>query len=417
VRKLLAVPLVLGLAFLAFRLFAGGDAAGTEYRLVEVSRGDVESIVTATGKLEAVKSVEVGTQVSGQVTEILADFNDRVQAGQLIARIDPTLPQQEVRAAEAGLSRAKAERDYQTRELERVGGLLEQGATSQTEYNAVEYALSLAKAGFESAQVSLDRARRSLVYTEIRSPIDGVVIARNVDVGQTVAASLSAPLLFLIAEDLSQMEILASVDEADIGSIREGLPARFTVQAYPDETFAGTVKQVRFQSQVQENVVNYTVVVGTANESGKLLPGMTATVEFLLETATDVLRVSNAALRFRPTEEMLEQMRARREAGGTQAASADSAPGGGAGSGGRRGAGGGSGAKLLWLLDTDGTPRAARVRVGVTDGQVTEIEGEGIEEGASVIAGILETSGEGATTPFQGQQPASGPGPPRLPGG
>ncbi|MGQ0722409.1 MAG: efflux RND transporter periplasmic adaptor subunit [Candidatus Eiseniibacteriota bacterium] len=411
-RKVLAVPLVLGLAFLAFRLFAGGDDAGTEYRLVEVTRGDVESIVTATGKLDAVKSVEVGTQVSGQVTEILADFNDRVEAGQLIARIDPTLPQQEVRAAEAGLSRARAELDYQTRELERLAGLLEQGAASEAQHNAVEYALSLAKAGFESAEVALDRARRNLVYTEIRSPIDGVVIARNVDVGQTVAASLSAPLLFLIAEDLSQMEILASVDEADIGSIREGQPVRFTVQAYPDETFAGTVKQVRFQSTVQENVVNYTVVVGTANESGRLLPGMTATVEFLLETATDVLRVSNAALRFRPTEEMLEQLRARREAEGAQAASADSGAGGG-----RRGAGGGSGAKLLWLLDADGTPRATRVRVGVSDGQLTEIEGEGIEAGMSVIAGILEASGEGATTPFQGQQPASGPGPPRLPGG
>jgi HlyD family secretion protein len=413
VRKLLAVPLVLGLAFLAFRLFAGGDDAGARYRLVEVTRGDVESIVTATGKLDAVKSVEVGTQVSGQITEILADFNDRVDAGQLIARIDPTLPQQEVRAAEASLSRAKAERDYQTRELERVGGLLEQGAASQTEYNAVEYALSLAKAGFESAQVALDRAKRNLVYTEIRSPIDGVVIARNVDVGQTVAASLSAPLLFLIAEDLSEMEILASVDEADIGSIREGQPVRFTVQAYPDETFAGTVKQVRFQSTVQENVVNYTVVVGTANECGKLLPGMTATVEFLLETAADVLRVSNAALRFRPTEEMLEQLRARREAQGAQTAAADSGS-----AGGRRAAGGGSGsAKLLWLLGPDGSPRAARVRVGVSDGQVTEIEGEGIEAGTSVIAGILESADEGATTPFQGQQPASGPGPPRLPGG
>jgi HlyD family secretion protein len=412
VRKLLAVPLVLGLAFLAFRLFAGGDDAGTEYRLVEVTRGDVESIVTATGKLNAVKSVEVGTQVSGQITEILADFNDRVEAGQLIARIDPTLWQQEVRAADASLARAKAELDYQTRELERIAGLLEQGAASQTQYNAVEYSLSLAKAGFESAEVALDRARRNLVYTEIRSPIDGVVIARNVDVGQTVAASLSAPLLFLIAEDLSEMEILASVDEADIGSIREGQPVRFTVQAYPDETFSGNVRQVRFQSTVQENVVNYTVVVGTANESGKLLPGMTATVEFLLETATDVLRVSNAALRFRPTEEMLEQLRARREAEGAQTAAADSGS-----AGGRRGAGGAS-AKLLWLLDEGGTPRAARVRVGVSDGQVTEIEGEGVEAGMSVIAGILEAaSGEGATTPFQGQQPASGPGPPRLPGG
>jgi HlyD family secretion protein len=409
-RKLIVVPVLLAVAFLAFRYFGGGEDAGTTYRLVEVTRGDVESIVTATGTLEAVESVEVGTQVSGQITEILADFNDRVRAGQLIARIDPTIWRQEVRAAEASLARAQAELDYQTREMERVSGLLEKGVASETEYNAVDYALSLARAGFESAEVALERARRNLDYTEIRSPIDGVVIARNADVGQTVAASLSAPLLFLIAEDLAEMEILASVDEADIGTIREGQPVRFTVQAYPEETFAGTVRQVRFQSTIQENVVNYTVVVGTTNESGKLLPGMTATVEFLLETATDVLRVSNAALRFRPTEEMLAAYRARREAEGA-------APAADSGAGGRSGAGGASQAKLLWLVDADGSLRGTRVRVGVSDGQLTEIEGPGIEAGMSVIAGVIETAEEGSASPFQGQAPPSGPGPPRIPGG
>src|SRR5690606_22521268 len=190
-------------------------------------------------------------------------------------------------------------------DYERNAQLHERKVVTDAELGSVRYQLQVAEAGMRSAQVAYDRAVRNLGYTEIYAPIDGIVVDRNVDVGQTVAASLSTPQLFLIAQDLSEMQILASVDESDIGVIREGQEVYFTVQAYPDETFAGTVKQVRLQSTTQENVVTYTAVVSVQNPDGRLLPGMTATVEFVTGSAEDALLVPNAALRFRPTQEML----------------------------------------------------------------------------------------------------------------
>ena len=193
--------------------------------------------------------------------------------------------------------------------IERNKLLFERKVLTEIDFNTAKYAYDVALANVKSAQVTLERARQNLAYTNIYAPIDGVVVERDVDVGQTVAASLSAPQLFLIANDLAQMQILASVDESDIGAIHEGQSARFTVQAYPNETFTGSVKQVRLQSKTTENVVNYTVVVSVTNANGKLLPGMTATIDFLTGSAKDVLLVPNAALRFRPTEQMREQVR------------------------------------------------------------------------------------------------------------
>src|SRR6478672_9959636 len=315
-----AAALVALMAILGFVLRSrrNGD---TTYRTGKVEQGNIEQTVSATGQLSAVKTVQVGTQVSGLLAGIFADFNDRVTKGQLLARIDPTLQEQAVRDAQAQLERAQA-----------------QLRQAQQEYNR---------------NAPLDRARQNLSYTNIYAPISGVVVERNVDVGQTVAASLSAPTLFLIAQDLSQMQILASVDESDISSIKEGQPVKFTVQSYAGRTFTGNVEQVRLQSKTTDNVVSYTAVVTLANPDGKLLPGMTATVEFVTGAASNVLTVPNAALRFKPSADELEASglpanagadttRRQRGAGGTGGAS--TATGGGAQFGGGATGGGGAGA-------------------------------------------------------------------------
>src|SRR5688572_11470925 len=303
-------PVVIAVAVLA--VLAAGfwiwkkttASAEPQYRFASIERGNLEAAVSATGTLSAVTTVQVGTQVSGKIVAILVDFNDRVKKGQLIARIDPTLLQQTVRDAQAGVERNQAELEQSQREFERNQQLFERKVLTEIEFNNAKYALAVTRANVKSAQVTLDRARQNLSYTQIYAPIDGIVVERNVDVGQTVVASMSTPQLFLIANDLAQMQILASVDESDIGAISQGQSVRFSVQAYPNEHFTGEVKQVRLQSKTTENVVNYTVVVRVPNSSGKLLPGMTATVDFLTGTAEDALLVPNSALRFRPTEEM-----------------------------------------------------------------------------------------------------------------
>jgi len=300
----LVVVVALG-SWLAIR---SGSGDVQPYRTSELRRGTVESTVTSTGKLNAVQSVAVGTQVSGRITELYADYNDRVREGDLIARIDPIIQQQQVRNAEANLERVQAALLQAEREFERGKVLYEQQVITETEFQKIEYDLTVAQSNLSSSEVSLEQARQNLSYTEIYAPIDGIVVERNVEPGQTVAASMSAPQLYLLASDLREIEILATVDESDIGQIRNGMEVRFTVQAYPTTTFIGTVRQVRLSSTTQENVVNYTAVISVQNPDGRLLPGMTATVDFISEQATDVLYVPNAALRLRATDEMIAQL-------------------------------------------------------------------------------------------------------------
>lgn len=407
---------ILGAVSLVWAFVGWDKGAESTYRFVSVERGDVESVVTSTGTMQAITTVEVGTQVSGQIAEIFVDFNDRVTKNQLIARIDPVLLQQEVRAAEANVERNQAELDQTERELDRIERLYQGQVVTESEYTTAQYQNAVAEASQKSALVTLERARRNLGYTEIRSPIDGVILSRNVDVGQTVAASLSAPVLFMIAEDLSAMEILASVDESDIGQIREGQPVRFTVQAYTDESFSGTVGQVRLQSTSQENVVNYTVAIAVENRDGRLLPGMTATVDFIVNQAEDVLKVANSALRFRPTSEMTEALRESREkredAQGRgelmERARPDSTPAAGQESERAKLAGStdsSSGNRsLLWYLDEDGQLGVTPVRTGITDGQSTAIASPGIEEGMQIIAAVTTGSSSTTVNPFQSQQ-------------
>ena len=396
------------------------SSAGTTYRFVEVTRGVLESTVTATGALQATETVEVGTQVSGQIAEIYTDFNDGVPEGQLLARIDATILEQEVRSAEVNLARNQAELDQARRDLERVVELNEKGVIAVNDVEAAEYRFALADAGYRTAEINLERARRNLEYTEIRAPIAGVVVARNVEVGQTVAASLSAPVLFVLAQDLAEMEILASVDESDIGQIAEGQKVHFTVQAYPDREFEGSVRQVRLEATTRENVVTYSVVVAVGNEDGSLLPGMTATLDIVIETAEDVLMVPNTALRFRATEEMQESVVMDREPGGRdQSGAAQDRPRRGGASEGQRSTGERGalpstvGVGTLWYTGEAGELRSARVRTGLSDGLSTVIfnSPDDVIEGLQVIAAVTTASVPSTVeNPFQTQQQAP-PGP------
>lgn len=410
-RSLTVLALIALIATGAFFVHRAANARETPaYRFASVERGDVHATVSATGTLSAVRTVAVGTQVSGQVAALLVDYNDAVKKGQLLARIDPTLQLQAVTDAQANLERAEAQALQARRDNNRNAELLSSGLVARSAYEQTDSAADVAGANVKSARVALDRARQNLSYTNIYAPIDGVVVERNVDTGQTVAASLSAPQLFLIANDLSNMQILANVGESDISSIREGQKVTFSVQALPREKFEGVVKQVRLQSATQENVVNYTVVISVANEKQKLLPGMTARVELLVDQAEAQLKVANAALRFKP------------EAANTTASTSTATPQNGSGQGqGQRqrtrtaGARGGNagGRGTLYVLDEKGVLAPIRVRTGITDGTVTVVSGPEVREGLRVVSGTTQASNApSSSAPLGGQtQQRGGPRP------
>ena len=444
-KNIAAAAAVVVVAASSVAMYRRADAKDTPaYRFATISRGNLEATVSATGALSAVKTVQVGTQVSGQIAAIYVDFNAKVKKGQLLARIDPTLQQQAVQDAQAGVERVQSQYTMSKQEYDREKTLYDSKVITATEFNTAQSNYEVAKANLKSAQIALDKARQNLSYTNIYAPIDGVIVERTVDVGQTVAASLSAPELFLIANDLSEMQILAKVDESDIGQIAVGQPVTFTVQAYPNRAFTGTVQQVRLQSTTQDNVVNYTTVISVANPDGKLLPGMTATVQFLTGSAKNALLVPNAALRFRATTEMMAQVgfgQRQRAAGASTGASATaattgaSAPAKGNGqrapgtSGytGTRTAGSPNGGMrsnmgMLWYVDKTGKLAVTRVKTGLSDGQTTEIiprDSTIVQPGLQVITGTTAASATTASSgsPANPLQPQAQRGGPRGPGG
>ena len=283
------------------------DAPATyEFRFDKVSKGDVTMNVSATGTINAVISVAVGTQVSGIVSKLYADFNSIVKEGQVIAQIDPTFLQQSVKDASASLERAQAQYNDAKRVFERTKILSEKNLESQVNYDAALTTLESNKAALKQAEASLDRAKINLAYATIYAPINGVVIDRQVNVGQTVAASFSSPTLYTIANDLHKMQVLATIDETDIGQISVGQTATFGVDAYPDDQFKGVVSQIRLAPVTISNVVNYTVVIDVDNKQLKLMPGMTASVKILVGSAVNVIRVPNMALRFQPPSELID---------------------------------------------------------------------------------------------------------------
>jgi len=413
----IAVAVLVGAAAL-WKFGRRGEAA-PRYRSEAVSRGDIEVRVSATGTLNPVTTVQVGSQVSGTIAALYADFNDRVRAGQVLAQLDPTFLKAQVAQNRADLTRAEVALRQAARDSARTAPLAAEGLVSQAELDAALTALEAARASVESARASLERAQTNLRYATISSPIDGVVVSRDVDVGQTVAASLSAPTLYTIAQDLTQMQLEAAVDEADIGSIRENQAASFTVDAYPDLRFTGSVHQIRLAPQTISNVVTYTVVIRVENPEQQLLPGMTANVSVLVDAARDVLKVPAMALRFRPPgaspgdggpgaaqaaaagrgESRRERPGAERGAAGHERPAADrAAPAPRTGQ--------------LYLLAANGELQAVAVRTGVSDGSFTAVFGETIAEGAQVVL-ALETGGgrppeAGVVNPFQPRPPGGG---------
>jgi len=299
-----AVVLVLALG--AYFIFVGSNTKKYDFRLDKVQKGDVNVVVTTTGTINAVVSVDVGTQVSGIISNLYADFNSIVKEGQVIARIDTTFLWQSVKDAEAALDRAKAQAADSKRTLDRETALLAKGLDSQMNYDASLTANESNQAALKQAVAALERAKINLAYATIVAPVNGVVINRAVNVGQTVAASFSSPLLFTIANDLSKMQVLTTVDESDIGMISIGQSSTFTVDAYPDQKFTGIVSQIRLAPVSIQNVVNYTVVIDVDNRDLKLMPGMTANVNVAVANAHDILKVPNLALRFQPPADLVD---------------------------------------------------------------------------------------------------------------
>jgi HlyD family secretion protein len=380
-------------AVTAYYRGAGGDGAPALTTAV-VSRGDVVQSVQATGTLEAVTTVQVGSQVSGTIASLHADYNSQVRKGQVIARLEPSGLQTQVEQARASLLRLQADAERSRVALEdarvqqrRAETLSGQQLLPTSELESARVATLQAEASYKSAQAQIAQSRAALNqavvnlgYTTITAPIDGTVISRNVDVGQTVAASMQAPVLFTIAQDLRHMQVNASVDEADIGRIAASQRVTFQVDAYPGEPFSGTVRQVRLAPVVEQNVVSYVTVIDVPNPDLKLKPGMTATVAIELARSDDALKVPNTALRFRPDAGTLAAF-------GAQPAATD---GRGAGQPPAATGGRGRGQRQVWVL-TGETLRPVRVELGVNDGTATAIVGGDLEEGARVVTGAAAT--------------------------
>ena len=385
-RRLAVVVLVAALATAAYLAIAERGGRGTQrYVTVAADRGPIRAAVTATGTVNPVKTVQVGTYVSGPIKAIAVDFNSPVTQGQLLAKIDPQPFQVKVDAAEADLANAragvvKAHADSALKALsfERAKRLRGDGIVAASELDAAESEdrqaraqVALANAEVRSAEAKLAEARVNLAYTDIVSPVDGVVVSRNVDVGQTVAASFQTPTLFLVAQDLREMQVSASVSESDIGGIATGQTTTFTVDAYPGEPFTGRVTQVRNAPVTVQNVVTYEVIVGVDNADLRLKPGMTANVTVVTATRDDALRVPTTALRFRPPL----------PSGHGAAAAADAAPHG----------------SRVWRLDGNGQPAPVAVSIGIADDRFTEITG-GLAPGDRVVVALERPAGTSTET-------------------
>ncbi len=413
--KLAVLGLALILAVTGWWLWVRNNQADATLRTVPVVRGDLVAVISATGTVEPEEVVDVGAQVAGKIVAFgkdkhgsLVDYGSVVEAGTVLARIDDAIyaaevaqakaqvaqAQANVKRAEADLGQLKAKLFQAERDWQRAKKLGPSDALSQSDYDAALSAYEVAKANVKvgeaavlqakdavaQAQATLRRASQNLDYCTIRSPVNGVVIDRRVNIGQTVVASLNAPSLFLIAKDLTRLQVWASVNEADIGNIRPGLPVTFTVDAYPGEEFQGVVGKVRLNATMTQNVVTYTVEVNTDNKDGRLIPYLAANLKFLVAERPNVLVVPNAALRWTPQPDQIDP----------RYREGNASPSGG---GRKRGAGASasqdqdqSRTGIVWV-PSGASVRPVKVRLGVTDGSYTEIEGPEIQEGLQVVTG------------------------------
>ncbi len=383
-----------------------------KYRTEKVDRGTVQETVSATGAISAVTTVQVGSQVSGIVSRLHVDFNSPVRKGQLLAELDPTPFQASLDQRRADLSRAEVQWRQAESEFRRAARLLALGLIPEAEYDAAKADFEAAEAQVEQARAAARQAEANLSYTKIHSPIDGVVVDRQYDVGQTVAASFQAPTLFTIAQDLTKMQVQADVDQADIGRVSVGQKARFTVDAYPGEEFEAEISQIRLNATVNQNVITYPVILTVDNPGERLRPQMTANVTIVVSRWENALRVPNAALRFRPVE----------VDAGAPAASARSSARAAADLAGTVGKGKTKGPaeamkaleaastpsspplpQAVYVLGEDGEPKRTPVRAGATDGRYTVVLAGELREGDAVITGLATAKSE-----FTGGFPGGG---------
>ena len=397
--------LIVALLLILFVVRRCTSSSSSTYQTANVTCGAITQLVTATGTLNPVTNVQVGSQVSGNIQKLFADFNSEVKAGQVVAQIDPALFQAAVTQAEGDLQTAQAALELAKVNATRIQKLFTEKNSSQQDLDQANATLHQAEGSVKIKQGALDKAKADLEHCTITSPVDGVVISRNVDVGQTVAASLQAPVIFQIANDLTKMQIDSNVAEADVGAVEVGQDVDFTVDAFPTRTFHGKVVQVRNAPITVQNVVTYDTVIGVDNKDLKLKPGMTANVSIIIAHKDNVLQLKNAALRFRPPGAAAEARPAFASDGGGPPRSS----GGGqrAGSGSPAGRPGGahqrSPERTVYVLSY-GRPKAVQIKTGISDGIVTEVT-EGLKEGDRVITAEITSaspSSSPSTNPFSG---------------
>ncbi len=452
-KLIVAIAIVLVLGTVSYLAFFRTVTKKYDYRFDQISKGDITTTVTATGNINAVISVDVGTQVSGIISRLYADFNSIVKEGQVIAQIDSTFLVQAVHDAEASLARARAQLADNKRALDREKVLVEKKLDMQINLDAALTTYESNDAARKQAEASLERAKINLAYSTIYAPIDGVIINRQVNVGQTVAASFSSPTLYTIVNDLRKMQVLATIGEVDIGGISVGQQATFTVDAYPDETFTGTVSQIRLAPVTVQNVVSYTVVIDVNNDRLKLMPGMTANVKVLVATVSDVLRVPNMALRFQPSGDLIDST-GTVSSNGRRFSQATGDSGGSAHDSGRLGRGwpgrsrqqdsasgvpdstvsiaqralrpagetkfgiiqsfpefekltdrSATGRARVWVVSSTGKLKAKPVKTGITDGKYTEVTSPDLKPGDQIVMGVINSS---VSTTNQTRSPLTG---------
>ncbi len=378
----IAVGVIVIVAVAAWAMSGGKKEEDINFKEEKMALKTLQNSVTATGTIEAVTSVTVGTQVSGIVNKLYVDYNSQVKKGQVIAELDKTNLLSELNTAKANLASAQSSLNYQAANMERYKTLYKKGLVSADEYENALLTYRQAKEQVASSKENVQRAQTNLGYATITSPIDGTVISKSVEEGQTVAASFNTPELFTIAKDLTNMQVVANVDEADIGNVKEGDRVTFTVDAYPDDTFEGTVKQVRLEATTTNNVVTYEVVISAPNADLKLKPGLTANVTIYTQERSGVLAVANKALRFTPTKETV----------GKDMKIVDC-----------------KGKNKVWTLNGN-TLTAHPVTIGQSDGINTEIT-KGLKQGDKIVTEIVVNVPEEEDAPQQSQGLISGPGP------
>ncbi|WP_417098838.1 efflux RND transporter periplasmic adaptor subunit [Leyella stercorea] len=384
-KKALVIAAVAAIAALAVWLLSGGKKEETiTFDTAAVAPTNIMNSITATGTIEPVTSVTVGTQVSGIVSKLFVDYNSVVKKGQVIAELDKTNLMSQLNTAKTQLATAQSQLNYQTANYKRYKTLFEKGLVAADDFDNAKLSYTQAKEQVVSAKEEVQRAQTNLGYATITSPIDGVVLSKSVEEGQTVAASFSTPELFTIAQDLTNMQVVADVDEADIGDVKEGERVTFTVDAYPDDTFEGKVKQVRQEATTTNNVVTYEVVISAPNADLKLKPGLTANVTIYTAERKGVLSVPSKALRFTPQKETVGKMKI------VDVANAKN---------------------KVWTIEGNSIV-AHKVNIGMTDGTNTQIVG-GIAEGTKVVTGLNVMGGE-EKMPMeaQGEKSPFAPGPP-----